>query len=226
MKQTRLYQAAAFGLLLAVSISAAGCGKEPSEAAATPEPTVGSSSEAHPSPSAPSSASVDNTNLDKLAMAANNSVQQAGTDAATDPAGTTKPTTNFDVYSIDKPLLVGVAIGEAMDNAAELHGKPPSTFTMEDADDPLTVHEYDGFIIGYNGKKLVEFVEVVSEDIDPGLNGLRLGQTTADASKALGKPDSSTDYVLTYKTKETVLKLDLDMKSRTIQSIKLFARNE
>jgi hypothetical protein len=72
----------------------------------------------------------------------------------------------------------------------------------------------------------VEFIEVASSEEDPGLNGLRLGQTTADAAKALGKPDSSTDYVMTYKTKTTVLKLDIDTKSKTIQSIKLFGRSE
>jgi hypothetical protein len=42
------------------------------------------------------------------------------------------------------------------------------------------------------------------------------------AIKALGKPDSQSSYLLTYKTANSLLKLDLDPESREILSIKLF----
>jgi hypothetical protein len=228
MRKKRFVQAAASGLLLAVSISAAGCGKDTPAVGETTLPAVTSpapSSSIAATVTVPPVASPDATGQEKLASATNN-VQQAGTEVKSSPTESVKPKKVFDGYSVDKPLLMGIAIGEAADKTVKLHGNPASTYVMEDAEDPITVYEYDGFNVGYNAKKLVEFIEILKSDADPGLNGLRIGKTTADASKALGKPDSSTDYVMTYKTKETILKLDVDTKTKTIQSIKLFGRTE
>lgn len=231
MTNKRLIQAAALTALMALTISSTGCGSDKA-ATNTGKPGVSSPS---PSQSAAASASATAATVngesptpsgqEKLAAATNN-VSQAGAENKVTPSGTAKPKKVFDPYSIDKPLLMGIAIGESMDDALKLHGNPNSTYVMEDPDAPLTVHEYDDFNVGYNKKRLAEFVEVSKPDVDSGLNGLRLGQTTAEAAKALGKPDSSTDYVMTYKTKQTILKLDVDTKNKTIQSIKLFSRDE
>lgn len=226
-----IFKAAAAGMVIAVTVSSAGCGKDEPAAAQKSDPTASALASAasftpgpSSSPSSPSG-SPDAAGQDKAAAVTNN-VQQAGNEGKSNPQSSAKPKITFDPYSVDKPQLMGVAIGEAADKTIQLHGSPSSTYVMEDSEDPITVYEYDGFNVGYNAKKLVEFVEIVKADADPGLNGLRIGQTTADAVKALGKPDSSTDYVITYKTKETILKLDVDTKSKTIQSIKLFGRNE
>ena len=48
-------------------------------------------------------------------------------------------------------------------------------------------------------KDALEFVDVHSTEIDPGLRGLRLGQRVQDAIAILGKPDTNSTYVLSYK---------------------------
>lgn len=221
-------QAAAAGMLLALAVSTAACGgTDAAQAPAATQPSAAAT--ATTVPPSPTSGSVtvaaENTSPEKTA-ASNNYVQQAGNEAKPSPAATSKPKKSYEPYTVEKPMLMGVAIGDPQESVAKLHGNAPSNYLMDDADDPITVYEYDGFHIGINPLKQVEFIEVTSSEEDPGLNGLRLELTTADAAKALGKPDSSTDYVMTYKTKTTVLKLDIDTKSKTVQSIKLFGRSE
>lgn len=116
---------------------------------------------------------------------------------------------------------MGVKIGSAKSDVIALFGKASKQFSMEE--DGIDVYDYGDFSIGFNGKNSVEFVDVHSGDIDPGLHGLRLGEPMQNAVNILGKPDSKTAYVLSYKSQGTVLKLDLDPKDTTIQSIKLFS---
>ncbi len=223
-------QAAAAGMLIALAVTMAACGGD--NAAQSPSPaqaTVAALATTAPTGS-PTAGTVtvasETTAPPEKAPGANNYVQQAGNEAKPTTAATSKPKKTYESYTVEKPLLMGVAIGDSQDSVVKLHGTPKNQYLMDDAEDPINVYEYDGFHIGLNPKKQVEFVEVASSEEDPGLNSLRLGQTTAEAAKALGKPDSSTDYVMTYKTKTTVLKLDIDTKSKTIQSIKLFGRSE
>lgn len=225
MKKRKFALKAAGGLLIAFTISLAGCGNNnPAVGNATVQPAQSTEASAQPVVSQETGKPATSS-PDKLAQAANH-VQPAGAESTASPSPTQKPKVTFDSYSVDKPMLMGLAIGEAQTAAVKLHGNAGSTYVMDDPDDPITVHEYDDFTVGYNSKKLVQFVEVSSSNADPGLNGLKIGQTTADVSKALGKPDSTTDYVITYKTKTTILKLDVDTKTKTVQSIKLFGREE
>lgn len=215
-------------MLMTLAIAMAACGStNAAEAPATAKPSAAATAATiPPSPGAGSVITTAETAPPEKTASSNNHVQQAGNDAKPSPAATSKPKKTYELYTVEKPLLMGVAIGDPQDNVAKLHGSPKSTYLMDDAEDPINVYEYDGFHIGFNSLKQVEFIEVTSSGEDPGLNSLRLGQTTAEAAKALGKPDSSTDYVMTYKTKTTVLKLDIDTKSKTVQSIKLFGRAE
>ncbi len=230
MREKRLYRSAAGILFLAAALSAAGCaGSEPSAApqSSTPASTPAAGTEpaaAASTASPPPAPSV--TNTEKQASAAN-AVQQAAANDPKAPAGSPgKTKKTFDSYSVEKPLLMGVAIGDSKEKTVQLHGNPYGTYVMEDGDDPITVAEYLGFLVGFNKKQQAEFVEITEDDVDPGLNGLHLGQEIEAAYTALGKPDANTDYVLTYRTKETVLKLDVDPKTKSIQSIKMFRRTE
>jgi hypothetical protein len=230
MREKRIYQAAAGSLILALALTAGGCSSKPSATAPTETPAVSASATGPANESVASSAAPAAIptvlNQDKQAVAAN-AVQQAAAAETKQPAGSpAKTKKTFDSYTVDKPLLMGIAIGDSKDKTVQLHGSPADSYVMEDGDDPLTVAEYAGFNVGYNQKQQVEFVEIANGDVDPGLNGLRLGQSTNDALTALGKPDASTDYVLNYRSKTTVLKLDVDPKSKTVESIKLFRRTE
>jgi hypothetical protein len=128
-------------------------------------------------------------------------------------------------FNSKQPKVMGLAIQETKEQVIAKYGTPEGSFIMDDPTEPISVYQYEGFSVGFSPDKQVQFVDVNSASINPGLNGLRLGQTTDDAIQALGKPDSNSVYVLSYKTKKEILKLDIDPKTKTIQSIKLFGAN-
>jgi hypothetical protein len=128
-------------------------------------------------------------------------------------------------FNSKQPKLMGLAIQETKEQVIAKYGTPEDSFIMDDPTEPISVYQYEGFTVGFTPNKQVQFVDVNSAAINPGLNGLRLGQTTDDAIHALGKPDNNSVYVLSYKTKKEILKLDIDPKTKTIQSIKLFGAN-
>lgn len=126
-------------------------------------------------------------------------------------------------YDAKKPALMGIRLTDSKPAVKQKLGDPASEYVMEDEKDPIDVQEYEGFSVGFNSKGFVEFIEITSKDVNPGLNGLRLGQKVKDAETALGKPDTNTTYALHYKAGGTILKLDIDKKTEAITSIKLFA---
>ncbi|RAV21681.1 DUF4309 domain-containing protein [Paenibacillus contaminans] len=127
-------------------------------------------------------------------------------------------------YSAQNPTLMGLSLQMSKDKVTAAYGKPSDQFKMDDETEPLTVFDYDDFSVGFDNGNRLQFVDVSGSDVNPGLNGLRIGQKSSQAIEALGKPDTQTNYVLTYKSKTTVLKLDIDPKTTVIRSIKLFAR--
>ncbi|QGQ97396.1 DUF4309 domain-containing protein [Paenibacillus psychroresistens] len=153
---------------------------------------------------------------DQATVASNNAQQTLSTE--------TKE--KLPVFSSKQPQIMGLAIGEAQEKAIVQYGKPLETYIMEDPAEPITVYQYDGFSIGFNTTNGIQFVDVSSTKVNPGLSGLRLGQTSAQALELLGKPDKNTSYVISYNTKTAILKLDIDPKTKTIQSIKLFGVEE
>ncbi len=173
------------------------------------------------SPSAPINETVKESNspiIEKSgdhATVASNSTQQANSQNNPIP-----------VFSPKQPKIIGLAIGEPQEKVIIQYGKPLESYIMEDATEPFSVYQYEGFSIGFNSANEIQFIDISSADINPGLNGLRLGQTSAQALEVLGKPDKNTSYVISYNTKTATLKLDIDPKTKTIQSIKLFAVNE
>jgi hypothetical protein len=151
------------------------------------------------------------------ATAASNTKQQPGTMI---PVETTIP-----VYSPKQPKVMGLAINELQQNVVSKYGEPKESYVMDDPTEPITVYQYEGFSVGFNSANKIQFVDVSSDKVNPGLNGLQLGQTTNQALDILGKPDTNSSYVLSYNTTTAVLKLDIDPKTKTIQSIKLFGVN-
>jgi hypothetical protein len=152
------------------------------------------------------------------ATAASNIVQQAKSTETQD--------TSRSAFSSKQPKIMGLAIGELQEKAIVLYGKPIESYIMEDPTKPITVYQYEGFSIGFNTANEIQFIDVSSAKLDPGLNGLRLGQSSTQALEVLGKPDKNTSYVISYNTKTAILKLDIDPKTKTIQSIKLFGVDE
>jgi hypothetical protein len=146
------------------------------------------------------------------------------TQAYTSPKPTAKPKVKAeDAYQQEKPTLMGLKLGTPKAAVLERFGKVKKQFTMEE--DNIDVYDFTDFSVGFNSKGTLEFVDVHSVDIDPGLHGLRLGQSVQDAINILGKPDVNSTYVLSYKSQGTLLKIDIDPHDNTIQSIKLFANS-
>lgn len=161
---------------------------------------------------------------DKVSLASVDSAPKIEEEAAPAKPANTKPKIDIkDPYDQAKPTLLGLTLKSSPDTVTSKYGKAKEQFKMEDEEDPITVYDYTDFLVGFNKQEQLQFIDIRSSDINPGLNGLKLGQTTADVFKALGKPDSNTSYVLTYKSKGAVLKLDIDPKSDKVNSIKLFA---
>lgn len=139
-------------------------------------------------------------------------------------AAGTKPKIEIESpYTQAKPTLLGLSLKTNASVILSKFGKPKDEFVMDDDADPMTVYDYDDFLIGFNTKQELHFIDVRSSDVDPGLNGLRLGDPAADINKALGKPTQSSSYVMTYKASGAILKLDIDPKTQKVNSIKLFA---
>ncbi|WP_229757521.1 DUF4309 domain-containing protein [Paenibacillus marchantiophytorum] len=128
-----------------------------------------------------------------------------------------------DAYQQEKPTLMGLKLGTSKTAVLDRFGKAKKQFVMDEDEEAIQVYDFTDFSVGFNKKDTLEFVDVHSTEIDPGLRGLHLGQKAQDAIAILGKPDSNTTYVLSYKSQGTLLKLDIDPGEGTIQSIKLFA---
>ncbi|OGX61580.1 MAG: hypothetical protein A2189_09240 [Paenibacillus sp. RIFOXYA1_FULL_44_5] len=137
-----------------------------------------------------------------------------------------KPETssNHPSCSLDrsKLALFGVTINQMKADVLEKLGLPQGNFIMQD-ENPITVYQYPGFIIGFSQTNKLVFITVQTPEANPGLHDLKLGQTAQDAIKALGTPDTNTGFVYVYKGTNAILKLDIDPDTETIQSIKLFS---
>lgn len=126
-------------------------------------------------------------------------------------------------YTVANPTLLGFMLKISAEEVVSRIGQPKEQFVMEEDTDPITVYDYNDFLMGFNNKNELHFIDVRSADINPGLGGLKLGDPVANVIKALGKPDVNTSYVLSYKANGAMLKLDIDPKTQTVNSIKLFA---
>ncbi|TDF95897.1 DUF4309 domain-containing protein [Paenibacillus piri] len=159
-----------------------------------------------------------------LASAPHDNTPEDAAAADGKPAQPAKPKIDIqDPFNQAKPTLLGLTLKSTVETVTAKYGKPKEQFVMDDDSDPITVYDYTDFLVGFNKSNLLQFIDIRSSEINPGLNGLKLGQSTNDAYKALGKPDSNTSFVLTYKSTGAVLKLDIDPKSDKVNSIKLFA---
>ncbi len=125
-------------------------------------------------------------------------------------------------YQHTKPTLMGCYLYEPLQNVALKFGEPLEQFEMSDDQGTLQVWNYNGFAVGFDANEEVKFIEVSSDAINPGLNGLKIGSTSEAAIELLGMPDVNTTFVLNYFSEQAVLKLDLDPETGVIHSIKLF----
>jgi hypothetical protein len=122
-----------------------------------------------------------------------------------------------------KPMLASISLKLKQADVQKKLGTPTDSYTQDSEGGPIEIFEYKGLTIGFGSEEQgVLFIEAYTEDIVTGLNGLKVGDTEEAAVKALGKPDSQSSYLLTYKTASSLLKLDLDPDSHEILSIKLF----
>lgn len=130
-------------------------------------------------------------------------------------------------YTSAKPLLMGISLADTKETVIAAFGKPTAEFEMnDDSKDPIRVLDYGEFSVGFGQTGTLRFIDVASAAIDPGLNGVKLGAPGDEAIRLLGNPDIKTNYVIAYTTATTVLKLDIDPKTKKIQSIKLFGADE
>lgn len=121
--------------------------------------------------------------------------------------------------------MLGIAIDDPMQHVSSQFGRPDEQYMMEDGSEMLVVHNYPGFTIGFNEHKGVHFIDIYSQDMDPGLHGIRIGSSVDAVLNILGEPITHTSSVIMYEGDGTVLKLDIDHQTSTVVSIKLFSSN-
>lgn len=159
---------------------------------------------------------------------ANSADVTSGTNAVTstlhnseDDKGTVKTESDDAAWTSTAPMLHGVAIGDSDSKVIKLFGKEIDSYTLEEETEKIKVLEYDGFAIGINDSKAVQYIEVYGIGISAGLSGLKVGDKPDKALQMLGKPKKQTTYLLTYEASGALLKLDLDPEQNEIVSIKL-----
>ncbi|OBZ16594.1 hypothetical protein [Bacillus sp. FJAT-26390] len=140
-----------------------------------------------------------------------------------DTKATVKTASEDAAWNAEEPKLNGIAIGSSDAAVNKLFGKPVDSYQLEEEAEAIKVLEYKGFAIGINTNKKVQYIEVFDKSISAGLGGLHIGDDPETALSSLGKPDKQTTYLLTYKAKGALLKLDLDPVHNEIVSIKLLA---
>lgn len=118
--------------------------------------------------------------------------------------------------------VMGLAIGQSLQDVNHRFGQPNEQYHMHDPDGTIIVYEYDGFTTGFNEKNRIEFIDIYSAEIDPALQGVRVGSAASDVEKTYGPPTSRSEYVLNYMSGGVVMKFDLDPVSTQVLSIKLF----
>ncbi|OPA81162.1 hypothetical protein BVG16_02170 [Paenibacillus selenitireducens] len=126
-------------------------------------------------------------------------------------------------FDPEHPKLCNIALFDTKDSVVKKLGKPTDQYTMDNEDSPLQVYEYQGFTVGFHPSHGVEFIEVSDKGIATGLRGIRVNNHADHIIKALGKPNSETEYVISYEAKDGLLKIDIDPMTRLVQSIKLFS---
>jgi len=142
------------------------------------------------------------------------------------PTPSAKPEVkDHDTYNTNKPTLMGLQLKASQSAVSNKFGNPKSEHKLEDDGGVIHVLGYEDFSIGLNTKSQVEFIEIHSDEIDPGLGGIKVGSSSADVINSLGKPSTNTNYVISYNSQGTILKFDVDIDEDKILSIKLFPNN-
>jgi len=145
---------------------------------------------------------------------------------APDPGAATPDPGPVTSYSPEKPALMSLTLSDTVDEVTKRYGKPTRQYVQNEEGESLIVYHYAQFAVGFAESRKIRFIEINPAAIDPGLHGLRLGASHTACLDALGDPDTDSGYVLTYRTESTILKLDMDPESDTLQSVKLFNRQD
>lgn len=151
------------------------------------------------------------------------SAGQSDQTKVTKPSSTPKPAVQpQDTYEVSKPTLMGLQLNSSKSTVITKFGEPKNQHKLEDDGGVINVMNYDDFSVGLNTDNQVEYIEVQTDEVDPGLGGIRVGSTTSDVIDKLGKPSANSSYVMSYNSPGAVLKLDVDIDLDQIISIKLF----
>ncbi|WP_341282021.1 hypothetical protein [Paenibacillus sp. FSL H8-0537] len=229
------YRLAKYAAVVAIAIATAGCQSmaRPSEAAQSASTPLTAEQLLNQSGS-PQKTYLENTLEQKQSPLQNQAVEDH-VDASTEvnaanglSSNKSSPakTTEEGKWNAAKPALLGLAIGDSKAAMTKLFGAALDSYTLEEENQvKIEVHEYDGFAIGLSDKNTIQYIEVYDKKVKTGLSGIKIGDHSKAAVKALGKPTSQSDFIIAYEGTKTLLKLDLDPELSEIVSIKLLARS-
>lgn len=125
-------------------------------------------------------------------------------------------------FDPQSPQLANIAMTDSKKRVLNLLGEPLDQYTMQDDDGPIEVLLYNGISVGFHPQKGIIFIEVSKHDIATGLAGIRVEQPVTTVIHALGKPNTETEFMISYEAADALLKMDIDPVTQEVQSIKLF----
>ncbi|SFE21967.1 hypothetical protein SAMN04487969_101720 [Paenibacillus algorifonticola] len=229
------YRLAKYAAVVAIAVATAGCQSmtSPSDTAQSASTPLAAEQPLNQSDS-PQKTYLENS-LEQKQNPVQNQAVEAGEEASTEAVPSTELSSNKTApaktneegkWNAAKPALLGLAIGDSKAAMTKLFGAALDSYTLEEENQvKIEVHEYDGFAIGLSDKNTIQYIEVYDKKVKTGLSGVKIGDDSKVAVKALGKPTSQSGFIIAYEGTKTLLKLDLDPELSEIVSIKLLARS-
>ena len=122
------------------------------------------------------------------------------------------------------PSLAGIKLGAADKDVVKHFGLPVETYPLPDDDQTIEIWEYAGFSVGLNETDKVVYIEITSNKVSTGINGLLNGMDGSQAAELLGIQSDTQSNVLAVEVSGGWFKLDLDPDTQKVLSLKLLSR--
>jgi hypothetical protein len=122
------------------------------------------------------------------------------------------------------PSLAGISLGASEKDVVNRFGLPADTYDLPGEKLSIEIWEYEGFSIGLNADHSVVYIEIISDNVNTGFQGLRSGMSGSQAAQLLGVASDAQTNVLTLEVTGGWIKLDLDPDSHVVLSLKLLSK--
>ncbi|TVY04153.1 hypothetical protein [Cohnella terricola] len=125
------------------------------------------------------------------------------------------------IFEPQSPSLASLKLGASEKEVVKHYGAPDDSYPLPGDSNTINIWEYDGLAIGLNERDKVVYIEITSNKVNTGVQGLSYGMDGTKAADLLGISAGAKTNVLALEVSGGWLKVDLDPDSRKVLSIKL-----